>query len=92
VAIEIPADCPDCGGELFEILLLDRVRGNAQVAGLDYTLPGSKQSFWTGKFPAAGRLASVMCGECGRVFFYGAPNEDQSNSGGDHGAKAERLS
>jgi len=91
MAIEIPAECPDCGGALFEILVLDRSHMNYEIAGFNYALPGSKQSFWTGKFPAAGRLASVMCGECGRVFFYGAPNEEQPNSGGDHGGKADRL-
>jgi len=38
---------------------------------LKYRQPDDRRSFWTGKYPTAGRVEAFMCQECGRIAFYG---------------------
>jgi len=69
-------DCPDCGGELPEISIIERGHGNHQVDGLRYGLPEARKGFWRLIRPIEGDVISLMCGECGRILLYGAPKED----------------
>jgi hypothetical protein len=57
--------------------ILDNARYGVKPAQgeLTYTVPEAKRSFWTGLFPAEGRVAACMCDGCGRILLYGAPRE-----------------
>lgn len=64
--------CPDCGGAMSPIFIVDKthISGGYHHA-LQYTVPGTKQSFWSGKFPIVGTVGAEMCGECGRILLCG---------------------
>jgi hypothetical protein len=60
------------------ILIMDKHAGIARLAQtgpLQYRLPDDRQSFWTGKFPSTGTVQAFLCGECGRIAFYGDPQD-----------------
>ncbi len=66
--------CPDCGGAMSPILIVDKTDiSGGYHSPLQYTVPGEKQSFWTGKFPIKGTVGATMCGECGRILLRGIP-------------------
>lgn len=68
--------CPDCGGAMSAIFVVDKTHvGGGYHHALQYTVPGEKQSFWTGKFPIKGTVGAAMCGKCGRILFRGIPAE-----------------
>jgi len=69
-------DCPDCGGELRDVAIIERGHGNHQVEGLRYGFPEERRSFWRFSQPIEGNIASRMCVECGRILLYGVPKED----------------
>jgi hypothetical protein len=73
--------CPDCGRPMKAIKILDNARYGARPAQgeLTYTVPEAKRSFWTGLFPAEGKVTACMCDGCGRILLYGEPRE----AGGD---------
>ena len=70
------ADCPDCGGELRDITVVERGHANYQAEGLRYGLPEDRKSFWRLSQPIEGNIVSLMCLECGRILLYGVPKED----------------
>lgn len=63
--------CVECDGRMAPIRILDR--NYRTVESLNYTLPGAKQSFWTGRFPEAGVVEAMMCADCGRITLFGRP-------------------
>lgn len=64
--------CPDCGGEMAPIVIVDKTHiGGGYHHALQYTVPGTKPSFWTGKFPIKGTVAAAMCSRCGRIVLRG---------------------
>ena len=71
-----PSRSCECGGAMAPIEVIDKHAGMtrlSQAGPLEYRLPGERPSFWTGRFPSGGILRAFMCGECGRVSFYGVP-------------------
>jgi hypothetical protein len=66
------SQCPDCGGTVTEIRLIDKAHGGGHH-DLEYTLEEAKRGLWLGRFPIEGRVAASMCGQCGRIFLYGIP-------------------
>jgi hypothetical protein len=70
--------CPDCGRPMKVInVLATAMWGDYPVKSeLTYTVPEAKRSFWTGLFPAEGRVTACMCDCCGRILLYGEPREN----------------
>lgn len=68
--------CTDCEGNLVEIKLIDKGPGAYKpgYSDVEYTSLESKCSFWTGRFPALGRVRAFMCESCGLLKLYGEPN------------------
>jgi hypothetical protein len=54
--------CPDCGGVMHGIKILDR-GGRYNFASetdvIEYAVPEARRSFWTGRFPVEGRVGGV---------------------------------
>jgi hypothetical protein len=65
--------CPDCGGELHPINLIDHGHYNTPTSP-EYREPGAKQNFWTGKWSNAGKVTAKACPDCGRILLYAVPN------------------
>ncbi len=74
--------CPECGGAMASIFIVDKthISGGYHHA-LQYTVPGTKPSFWTGKFPIKGTVAAAMCGGCGRIVLHGIPEGQPDGEG-----------
>jgi hypothetical protein len=68
--------CPDCGGTLDEIRIIDKAHGGGHQA-LEYALMESKRSFWMSRYPVEGKIAAYMCGGCGRVLLCGRPAAEE---------------
>jgi hypothetical protein len=71
--------CWDCEGTMHPIVIMDRdynkLTGSRMHEGLEYRQPDDRRSFWTGKYPTAGKVQAFMCENCGRIELYGsAPN------------------
>lgn len=75
--------CPDCGGAMQGIDIIDKtvlafgfdgVNIPTQTA-LEYVARGGKRSFWTGSVPVEGKVAAFMCAACGRILLYGRPQD-----------------
>ncbi|MFM2303518.1 MAG: hypothetical protein RLZZ135_927 [Cyanobacteriota bacterium] len=64
--------CPDCKGAMKEIKIIDKTYPILH-ASLEYAVPGSKKSFWTGMWPIEGKVDALMCETCGRILLYGRP-------------------
>ena len=62
--------CVECQGAMSPIIVMDNGRYGVQT--LEYRRPDDSPSFWTGKYPTAGRVLAMMCGDCGRIALYGA--------------------
>jgi hypothetical protein len=54
------------------IVLMDRYYSSAHTQELEYRQPEDNRSFWTGKYPTAGTVNALMCGDCGRINLYGS--------------------
>ena len=70
--------CSECQGEMSPIIIMDKDRHGNFGPGpqqLEYRQPHDTRSFWTGKYPTAGRVQAFMCGGCGRIALYGAAPE-----------------
>src|SRR5262245_49079070 len=78
MADETEPACPDCGGEMSPIHIIDKGHRHGQYP-LEYRLPDAKQSLWTGRFPIAGSIGASMCGACGRIVFRGIPSEPRDS-------------
>lgn len=70
-------DCPECGGAVHEIQLVERAHFNQHQAGLLYALPEAKRGFWSGTFPVEGEVAASMCEQCGRILLYGTAGREE---------------
>ncbi|GIW94445.1 MAG: hypothetical protein KatS3mg110_2486 [Pirellulaceae bacterium] len=71
---ESRTNCPDCGGELTPIRMIDATEramgsgvGHVELA---YASMSSAPSDLSGTFPAAGVVRAKLCGSCGRIFLY----------------------
>lgn len=60
---------------MHQIKLIDKTGRLDEQTDLEYALPESKRSFWSGKVPVAGRVAACMCDGCGRILLYGIPGD-----------------
>ncbi len=63
-------NCPDCDREMTQIRLIDKVAHGVQHRPFEYALRDAKPGKWTDRFPIKGRIAGMMCDECGRVMLY----------------------
>lgn len=62
--------CIECRGAMVPIVVIDKSpAGGAPV--LEYRQADDRRSFWSGRYPTAGPVESLMCGECGRIALYG---------------------
>lgn len=69
--------CPDCGGPLAAIRLIDRGDNSAHWE-LGYAAASAKRSFFgLGGYPIEGKLKGYLCGGCGRVLLYAEPNASE---------------
>ena len=79
--------CPDCGGELEFIKIVDATQPG-MAAGvttetspashhvqLQYAAEDAERSGWSKRFPTAGHLRGRMCTQCGRVVLYAVPRD-----------------
>ena len=72
--------CPDCGGSLHGIRLIDKT-GQASVhAPLEYALLDAERGFWLGRYPVQGQVAAMMCNKCGRILLYGIHDRQDADS------------
>jgi hypothetical protein len=71
--------CPDCGGVMHAIKIIDRGGGafRRERGVIYYTVPEARRSFWTGEFPIEGKLAAYMCQGCARILLYGVPLKEK---------------
>ena len=74
MADETSRRCIECEGELSPIVIMDKHSSVSRVGALgelEYRQPDDTRSFWTGRYPTAGRVQALMCGNCGRIALYG---------------------
>ena len=72
MASEETKACVDCDGTMFPVVLMDKVHHSGTPRELEYRQPDDKRSFWTGKYPTAGRVQAFLCEGCGRIALYGS--------------------
>jgi hypothetical protein len=63
--------CPDCGGEMRGIKLLERSHLN-QLVQLKYTAEDAEKG-WFSDYPVEGLVRGWMCRSCQRIVLYGVP-------------------
>jgi hypothetical protein len=64
--------CSACQAAMGSITVMDRYYvNNRYTQELEYRLPEDKLSFWTGKYPTAGKIQAFMCSSCGKIDLYG---------------------
>lgn len=62
--------CEDCDDSMQKIELIDRGHNGVNF-DFEYRLEDSRPSFWTGRYPVAGKVHAYMCRKCGRIRLYG---------------------
>ena len=70
-------ECPDCGGPLTPIRVIDDAGNQGHSLGLKYTTLDAKRSAWNGRYPIVGAVHARLCGECGRVLLYAERDRDR---------------
>lgn len=73
MTVEASRTCIECQGFLSPIVVMDKIHPNGASQEIEYRRPVDSRSFWTGKYPTAGRVQAFMCGGCGRIVLYGGP-------------------
>ncbi len=68
--------CPECGGSVHPIKIIDKTGRMDEQTDLEYALPESKRSFWLGRLPVEGVVMAHMCDTCGRISLYGRPRSE----------------
>lgn len=68
-------NCPDCGGDLYAIKLLDATDSTRSGEGmshveLSYAAPEASASFFTRSVAKAGTVKAKLCSQCGRIFLF----------------------
>lgn len=75
MADEPARECAECQGSMSPIVIMDQVgrtfTSGGSIQELAYRQPDDSQSFWTGRYPTAGRVRAFLCGGCGRIALYG---------------------
>jgi hypothetical protein len=64
--------CPDCGGKVEAIKLIDKSHMGVHTQ-MEYTVPEARRGFWMGTFPVEGKVDAFMCEQCGRIQLFGQP-------------------
>lgn len=71
--------CAECQGAMSPIVLMDKVgmqfHQQSHHQELEYRQPDDSVSFWTGKYPTAGKVRAFLCGDCGRIARYGEASD-----------------
>jgi hypothetical protein len=61
------------------IVLMDKIglqfTHSGTIRDQEYRQPDDSVSFWTGKYPTAGKVRAFHCGNCGRIALYGAASD-----------------
>ena len=79
---EVSRYCVECQGTMSPVVIIDKTEaGHRHARELEYRQPDDKQSFWTGKFPSAGKVWAWMCGGCGRIALYGSAAAAEPDGG-----------
>ena len=71
---EATKTCAECQGTMSPIIVMDKDRYGSLGPGpqsLEYRRPDDSRSFWTGRYPTAGKVSAFMCSDCGRIALYG---------------------
>ena len=63
------ASCPDCGGELVRIRMVDSDGAGRRL----WYAQMSARRRWSGAYPRAGYVVAYACDGCRRVFWYAVP-------------------
>jgi hypothetical protein len=66
------SDCPDCGGALDTISLVDH-GDEGTLRSAEYGVLVPKRHWWSRTLRVAGTVEAKMCSECGRILLYGEP-------------------
>lgn len=73
---EVSRVCVECQGAMFPIIIMDKLHpvptAHRHASTLEYRLPDDRLSFWSGKYPTAGKVHAFLCEGCGRIALYGA--------------------
>lgn len=76
MGVETSTVCSDCQGQMAPIVIMDKYYvNNRYTQELEYRLPDDKISFWSGKYPTAGKVQAFLCGNCGKIALYGSASE-----------------
>ena len=70
----LPVTCADCAGSLREVLLFGKSDASA-VQFADAKEPRN----WVGMFKMEGKVRSLMCNGCGRLFLYGVSESHEDD-------------
>jgi len=62
------------------IVIIDKttISQHLYAQELEYRQPNDSKSFWTGKYPTAGKVQALMCVECGRINLYGSARDEKA--------------
>ncbi|MGJ8650736.1 MAG: hypothetical protein ACSHX4_10285 [Opitutaceae bacterium] len=63
--------CPDCGGNLAKIRLLDSTNPTGYHVTLGFASISAKPSMINRKVPRSGDVCGYKCAGCDRIFLYG---------------------
>jgi hypothetical protein len=77
--------CPECQGAMSPVVLMVTNPLHRTLEEWEYRRPGDSPSFWTGRYPTAGRVRAFMCGRCGRVALYGSASHAEPGAAADGG-------
>ena len=80
MASEATKFCVECQGAMFPVVLLDKIHHTGTPREFEYRQPDDSRSFWTGKYPTAGRVRAFLCEGCGRIALYGSGSETEPDA------------
>ena len=75
MADESTRTCAECRESMSPVVIMDKVglqfTKGSTIQELEYRLAEDSRSFWTGKYPTAGKVRAFLRGNCGRIALYG---------------------
>ena len=80
--------CPDCGGSMEPIRLVDQAAGGAHMA-MEYAAPDARRHWFSSRFPVAGHVTARICSDCGRIVLHGEPPKEVAPAAPPEGSGAE---
>lgn len=73
--------CPDCGGDMHQVRIVDKSGIHGATTGadtmLEYTHVDDKRKMLSGRYPRRGQILSVLCEKCGLIKLYGVEYPDK---------------